>query len=60
MNNKNRFIFGLLSSLLLVCGFARAADHFDPLSRANASKQLISGVAPDCAGVLCESDIKGN
>jgi hypothetical protein len=60
MNNKNRLFFGLVSSLLLVCGFARAADHFDPLNRSNASKQLISGVAPDCGTFLCNADIKGN
>jgi hypothetical protein len=34
MNSTKRFFLGLVSSLLLAVGFVRAADRFDPVSRA--------------------------
>lgn len=33
MNTTKRLIFGILSSVLLAVGFAKAADQFDPMTR---------------------------
>ncbi len=33
MKTSNRFLLGVLSSLLFAAGFLRAANHFDPMSR---------------------------
>jgi hypothetical protein len=33
MNTKKRFLYGLVSSLFLVVGLVRAAEHFDPGSQ---------------------------
>jgi hypothetical protein len=52
MNNKKRYLFGLISTLLLAIGFARAAERFDPMNPALGSSQVqTSGVAPDCNAV---------
>ena len=49
MNKNKRFFLGLISSLLFAVGFARAAEHFDPMTQSRANGQVnISGVAPDC------------
>jgi hypothetical protein len=32
MNSLTRFVYGLLSSLLLAVGFVRAADRLDPMT----------------------------
>lgn len=50
MNTTKRLVFGVLASLLLAVGFAKAADRLDPVSR---SLNMIHGVmddpAPPCA-----------
>ncbi len=41
MKNSLRFFLGLISSLLLSAGFAKAAAHLDPLS--NSPMAIVSG-----------------
>ena len=52
MNSTKRLIFGILSSVLLAGGFARAADRLDPMSqslRPTASDVVLSdGPTPPC------------
>jgi hypothetical protein len=43
--NKKRLLFGVLSSLLLAVGFARAAERFDPVSREIENR--LDAPAPD-------------
>jgi hypothetical protein len=54
MNIKTakRFLFGLLSSLLLAAGFAHAADRLDPMSVALRG----SAVQSDGPGSPCLGD----
>jgi len=50
MKNIKRLVFGIVSSLLLAAGFARAADQLDPVvvdASVAASQSL--GVADDCS-----------
>lgn len=49
MKNLKRFLFGAISTLLFVAGFARAADHFDPMSCNVSKSQAAISSAPDCA-----------
>ena len=52
MNSTKRLVFGVLSSLLLAGGFARAADRLDPMTqslRPTASDVVVSdGPVPPC------------
>lgn len=48
MNTKRRFLYGLVSSFLLTCGFAKAAERFDPLHHLSDIAS-VSGIAPDCS-----------
>lgn len=48
MKKLNRFILGLVSSLLFIAGFARAAEHCDPMAPARGAGQVhATSVAPD-------------
>lgn len=58
MKTNKRFLLGLLSSLLLACGFVRAAGRFDPMSDLSSGVQ-VNSIAPDCDG-LCWADTNGN
>jgi len=60
MKNLKRFIFGALSSLLFAVGFARAADHFDPMSRSLPQTNNDSSIAgaPDCTSICDVNDDK--
>jgi hypothetical protein len=51
MKTTKRYFFGLVSSLLLAAGLARAADRFDPMSNSLASDASGSVVrsSPDSA-----------
>lgn len=51
MKTTKRFLFGLLSSLLLAAGFARAADGLDPMTTnlgADANNHVASTAAEPC------------
>src|SRR5215204_5950857 len=47
MNNLKRLILGTISTLLFVTGFARAADHFDPVSRSVSQDEAAISASPD-------------
>lgn len=48
MKKLNRFILGLVSSLLFIAGFARAAEHCDPMATTRETGQVhTSSVAPN-------------
>lgn len=57
MKNLKRFVFGVLSSLLLAVGFVQAADHLDPMTRSLSMNQenSVTSSAPDCSG-NCDFD----
>lgn len=51
MNTNKRFVFGLLSALLLAVGFVRAADQMDPMNRILKDSDkgaCADGPAPTC------------
>jgi hypothetical protein len=48
MKKFSRSLLGLISSLLFTCGFARAAQHCDPLTVTAQGHVNVSGVAPSC------------
>lgn len=60
MNNNKRFFLGLLSSLLLACGFVRAAERMDPMTSSQGSihSTLRTGGGPECIA-LCAIDDNG-
>ncbi|WP_158277500.1 hypothetical protein [Opitutus sp. ER46] len=47
MKTHTRFILGLVSALLLTCGFVRAAERLDPTNLPQGTSAL-HGIAPDC------------
>jgi hypothetical protein len=52
MKSIKRMMFGIVSSLLLSAGFARAAQHVDPMTQsiAPASQANVNMTpAPDCS-----------
>jgi hypothetical protein len=53
MNSTKRFFFGVISTLLLAVGLARAADRLDPMSqslRPTAGDIVVSdGPVPPCS-----------
>jgi len=63
MNNKKRYLFGLISTLLLTVGFARAAEHFDPINRTDAATKGTTILMPsyNCdGGENCWYDVRNN
>jgi hypothetical protein len=50
---NKRLFFGLISSLLLAAGFARAADRFDPMTRSLGSPIAGYGAVDDSPGPSC-------
>jgi hypothetical protein len=51
MKNFKRMAFGIVSSLLLSAGLARAAQHVDPLTQSiapNSQANVNMTPAPDC------------
>jgi len=55
MKNLKRLVLGVLSSLLFAVGFARVANHLDPMSRSleRSADSTISS-SPDCVS-LCDT-----
>jgi len=55
MNSIQRLILGVTSSLLLACGFVRAADRLDPMNHSlrNSIGSGPMGSPPSCT-VPCE------
>lgn len=51
MKNNLRFLFGLLSGLLLSAGLAGAANRLDPLSQQSLEGDALAhqNSAPDCS-----------
>jgi hypothetical protein len=48
MNTTKRYLFGIISSVLLAVGLARAAEQLDPMSQhLPAADAAITGTAPD-------------
>lgn len=59
MNKTKRFFYGVLSSLLLAAGFARAADGLDPMTKtlgADASSPVASTAAEPCTAPCDDTD----
>ncbi len=54
MNASKRLLLGVVSTLLLAAGFARAADRFDPMNHASNPSQadtiVADGPTLPCAG----------
>lgn len=54
MNASKRLLLGVVSTLLLAAGFARAADRFDPMNHASNPSQadtiVADGPALPCTG----------
>lgn len=51
MKTTTRFLYGIVSSLLLAAGFVRAADSWDPMSRdlgSTADSSLASLASEPC------------
>jgi hypothetical protein len=58
MPKTKRFLFGVLSSLLLAAGFVRAADNLDPMSKAlgeNTNKGVATAAVEPCT-TPCDVD----
>jgi hypothetical protein len=53
MKKIARFVLGVLSSLLLAAGLARAADKVDPVSLTNSATDSVLTGAPECT-TLCD------
>lgn len=53
MKTFNRFLLGLVSSLLLTCGLARAAEHCDPTAPLRATGQVHSKTVAPNTVLLC-------
>ena len=50
MKATKRFLFGVVSSALFAVGFARVANHLDPLSLGLRGVDMAAtGAAPSCA-----------
>lgn len=59
MKKNTRFLLGLISSLLLACGFVRAAERLDPINQVHAvSVAHVKDVTPDTVQ-LCSTDDNG-
>ncbi len=56
--NSKRFFVGLLSSLLLSVGLARAACSLDPLAEGSHHSSLLLSMAPDTGSE--NGGVKGN
>lgn len=41
MNTPKRYLFGVLSTMLFAVGLARAAERFDPLTRASGEASFV-------------------
>jgi len=56
MNTTKRFLFGVLSSLLLAAGFARAADGFDPMTKTlgSTANNATASAAVDPCSLPCD------
>lgn len=48
MKNTTRLVLGVLSSLFLAVGLARAADRLDPVRLNTPSANGVTASAPDC------------
>jgi hypothetical protein len=59
MNKTKRFLFGVLSSLLLAAGFARTADGLDPITQGidSTTDSAIASRASDACTPPCDVDI---
>ena len=56
MNSTKRFLFGVISSLLLAAGFARAADGLDPMTKSlgNANDNPAAMAATEPCNTPCD------
>jgi hypothetical protein len=57
MNTTKRFVFGILSSVLLAVGLVRAADSLDPVNASLPPVDIeITDSTPDSSSVCDYSD----
>jgi hypothetical protein len=53
MNNKKRYLFGLISTLLFAVGMSRAAERFDPINTSPINPSVLT------CSELCVSTCSG-